>query len=359
MTLNDIARIAGVSRSTVSRVVNDDPRVRDSVRQRVQETIASVGYQPHAAARALASRRTGVIGLVIPDDFAAVYADPWFPPLVQACLDAAKGVDLSVMLLMDSLDDPLDVDILLRRFIRARTLDGIIIANSLLDDLLTPRLKDLGVPYMLIGRSTLPGHNFVDVANREAAHTITTHLLEHGWRRPAMINGSENQISAVDRREGFMDAVRAAGIDAGSVPVVHVEYSRPGAYDAALQLLSRPDPPDSIFAASDTIAIGVMEAANHLGIRVPLDLGLAGFDDINPERNARLGLTTVCQPVHELATMAVARLDALIHHRIESPVEVWLETSLSLRQSCGCDGAGGLRAPDARRKEGAVGSAGS
>lgn len=351
MTLNDIAKLAGVSRSTVSRVVNDDPRVRDSVRQRVQETIADVGYQPHAAARALASRRTGVIGLVIPEDFAAVYADPWFPPLVRACVDAAKGADLSVMLLMDSLDDKEDVDILLRRFIRARTLDGLIIANSLMGDLLTPRLGDVGVPYMLIGRSTVPGHNFVDVGNRTAARALTLHLLEHGWQRIAMINGNETQVSAIDRRAGFLDALREAGIDEASVPIIHVEFSKPGAYDVALELLSRPDRPDCIFAASDTIAIAVIEAARELGIRVPQDLGVVGFDDINSERNAVMGLTTVCQPVHQLGTTAVERLDALIHHRIEPPVEVWLETTLSLRRTCGCEGAVGLQLDEPVRKE--------
>jgi LacI family transcriptional regulator len=337
MKLNDIARLAGVSRSTVSRVVNNDPRVSEEVRSRVQETIARVGYQPNAAARALASRKTGIIGLVIPEDFATVYADPWFPPLIQACLDAAKGTNQSVMLLMEPIDDSQAVDRLIHRFVRPGTVDGLILSNSMVNDMLTPQLQEMNFPYIVIGRSYVAGRNFVDVPNRMAAVEITRHLLSHGRTRPAMINGPESVMSAVDRREGFIEAIREAGHDPADVPIVNVEFSRPGAYTAALEMLSGDDRPDCVFAASDTIAVSVIEAAHRLNIHVPDQLGVAGFDDILPERNARRGLTTVRQPVMDMAAEAVAQLNDLIRRRIEPPVEIWLEITLSLRHSCGCD----------------------
>lgn len=354
MKLNDIARLAGVSRSTVSRVVNDDPRVSDDVRRRVQETIAEVGYQPNAAARALASRRTGIIGLVIPKDFATVHSDPWFPPLIQACLDAARDVDLSVMLLMESVEDPEAVQRLVQRFVRARTLDGLVLSNSLDDDVLVPELQQTGFPYVLIGRPVSPGRNFVDITNRTSSADIVRHMLQHGRTRPAMINGPEVVIPALDRRLGFQDAVREAGIDPSSAPVISVEFSRPGALGAALDLLSRDDRPDCIYAASDSIALAVMEAARRLGIRVPEELGIVGFDDVMPERNERVGLTTVRQPVREMAAAAVRLLNDLIHHRTEPPVEMWLESTLSIRHSCGCDWSGLVSEDVAERKEGAT-----
>jgi LacI family transcriptional regulator len=354
MKLNDIARLAGVSRSTVSRVVNDDPRVSDEVRSRVQETIARVGYQPNAAARALASRKTGVIGLVIPEDFGTVYADPWFPPLIQSCLDAAKGTDLSVMLLMESIDDSQAVTRLIHRFVRPGTVDGLILSNSMVSDLLTPHLQEINFPYIVIGRSYETDRNFVDVPNRNAAAEITRHLLSHGRNRPAMINGPEGVMSAVDRREGFVDAIREAGHNPANVPIVNVEFSRPGAYTAALEMLSGSDRPDCVFAASDTIAISVLEAAQRLDIAVPEDLGIAGFDDILPERNDRRGLTTMRQPVMEMAAKAVSQLSDLIRGRIEPPVEIWLETTLSLRHSCGCDVPVSLGSDQPLGKEGAV-----
>ena len=350
--LNDIARLAGVSRSTVSRVVNDDPRVSDDVRARVQHTITEVGYQPNAAARALASRRTGIIGLVIPKDFATVHSDPWFPPLIQACLDAARHFDLSVMLLMESVEDPEAVQRLVQRFVRARTLDGLLISNSLEDDLLVPRLQESGFPYVLIGRPVTAGRNFIDITNRRSSEEITRHMIGHGRSRPAMINGQEIVIPARDRRLGFEDALRAEGIDPATAPVLLVEFSRPGAYAAAMELLSRDDRPDCIYAASDSIAIAVMEAARRLKIRVPEELGVVGFDDIMLERNERLGLTTVRQPVRAMAAEAVRLLNDLIHNRAEPPVESWLESTLSIRHSCGCDWSGLVAEDGAERKEG-------
>lgn len=351
MKLNDIARLAGVSRSTVSRVINDDPRVSDTVRERVKHTIADVGYQPNAAARALASRRTGIIGLVIPENFATVHSDPWFPPLIQACLDAAKARGISVMLLMESVEDPASVRRLMQRFVRARTVDGLLLSNSLMDDKLVPQLQELGFPYVLVGRPVVAGRNFVDVMNRSSSQAITRHLLEHGRTRLAMINGPDEVIPALDRRLGFEDALREAGIDAATAPVVSVEFSMPGAYTAALELLSRDPRPDGIFAASDGIAIAVMDAADRLGIRIPEELGLVGFDDIMTERNVRLGLTTVFQPVRRMATAAVHLLDDLIQYRAVPPLEVWLEPTLSLRHTCGCEPVGGVSVDAAERKE--------
>lgn len=352
MNLIDIARLAGVSRSTVSRVINDDPRVSAAVRERVQRTIAEVGYQPNAAARALASRRTGIIGLVIPENFATVYSDPWFPPLIQACLDAAREIGVSIMLLMESIEDPRAVRRLMQRFVRPRTVDGLLLSNSLEDDVLVPELEDAGFPYILIGRPAKNGRNFVDIQNRTSSAAVTRHLLGHGWKHPAMINGQETVIPALDRRLGFEDALRDAGIDPATAPVVTAEFSSPDTYAVALELLSRPDRPDCVYAASDTIAIAVMDAASQLNIHIPDELGVAGFDDIIPERNERLGLTTVHQPVREMAVEAVRLLNDLIHSRIEPPVEAWLEPTLSIRRTCGCEPSGPVSDDVAVRKEG-------
>lgn len=351
MKLSDIARLAGVSRSTVSRVVNDDPRVSDDVRERVKRTVSEVGYQPNAAARALASRRTGIIGMVIPEDFATVHSDPWFPPLIQASLDAAKARGISVMLLMESVEDTASVRRLMQRFVRARTVDGLLLSNSLGADKLVPQLQEIGFPYILVGRPVVAGRNFVDVKNRSSSAAITRHMLQHGRTRPAMINGPDDVIPALDRRLGFEDALREAEYDPATVPVIPVQFSRPGAFAAALELLSRVDRPDCIFAASDAIAISVIEAASRLDIHVPEDLAVVGFDDIMPERNERLGLTTVRQPVREMAAEAVRLLDDLIQNRALPPLEVWLEPTLSLRHSCGCDPIGGVSVDVAERKE--------
>lgn len=359
MNLRDIARLSGVSRSTVSRVINDDPRVSDAVRERVKAIIEQEGYHPHAAARALASRRSGVFGLVIPQAVGLLFGDPWFPQFTQGCLDAGRDHGISLMLLMEPADDGDAVSRLIERFVVTGHMDGLVLAASLTNDLLISALHDLGFPYMLVGRSKDEGRNFIDVRNREASAEATRHLLSHGRRRPAMIAGPDSLVAARDRRSGFLDGVRAEGLDPQRVPVIEVNFSQSGAFEAARTLLQSENRPDAIFAASDAMAFGVFQAAKRLGIRVPQDLGLMGFDGIEPDRIWQWELSTVRQPARLLGSGAVTRLNDLVSHRHTGPEQVWLETELILRHSCGCpashsvlpgamDGIGGGSRPESR-----------
>jgi LacI family transcriptional regulator len=336
MNLEDIARLAGVSRSTVSRVVNDDPRVSAAVRERVQAVIESHGYHPNAAARALASRRSGVFGLIIPQTFGSIYNDPWFPVFIQGCVDGCRAADISLMLLMEPSTEPDVVSRLIERFVASRNVDGLIIASSMVDDVLVARLHDRGFPYMLVGRDAQQRRNFVDIDNRGASAVAVRHLLSHGRSRPAMIGGPEAAVAALDRRQGFLDAVIEAGIEPDTVPIRSVAFSQRGAYREALTLLTADNPPDAIFAASDAMAIGVLQAARHLTIRVPDDLGIMGFDGIEPDRVAQLELSTIRQPARDLGAVAVARLVELVHGNTREPVQIWLDTELLPRHSCGC-----------------------
>lgn len=329
--------MAGVSRSTVSRVINDDPRVSDDVRSRVKAIIEREGYHPHAAARALASRRSGVFGLVIPQAIGSLFGDPWFPRFTQGCLDAAREIGVTLMLLMEPANDREAVGRLIDRFVVTRHIDGLILAASMQDDVMIPALADLGFPYMLVGRPRDDGRNFVDIRNREASAAATRHLLGHGRTRPAMIAGPAHMISARDRRAGFEDAVVEAGFDLAGVPVREVNFSQQDAYQEAMALLESAGRPDAIFAASDAMAFGVLQAARKLGIRVPEDLGLMGFDGFEPDRIWYWELSTVRQPAHGIGFTAVTRLNDVVNHRTQGPEHVWLETELVLRRSCGCE----------------------
>lgn len=354
MNLRDIARLSGVSRSTVSRVINDDPRVSDAVRARVKEIIEREGYQPHAAARALATRRSGMFGLVIPQLLSTLFGDPWYPLFTQGCLDAARENGVGLMLLMEPVNDPLAVEHLIDRFVMAKRVDGLVIAASLVDDVLIAKLENINFPYMLVGRSRDEDRSFVDIRNREASAEATRHLLSHGRCRPAMIAGPDDMLAAHDRRLGFQDAVCAAGFDPAQVPILEVSFSQSGAYNTALELLASDDRPDAIFAASDSMAYGVMRAASELGISVPDDLGIFGFDGIEPDRLFAGELSTVRQPVNQLGSVAISRLNDFVHHRRTGPEQVWLETELVLRHSCGCRSPVDTHAAMASGKEGRI-----
>lgn len=355
MNLEDIARLAGVSRSTVSRVVNDDPRVSEAVRARVKAVIAEHNYHPNAAARSLASRRTRVVGLLIPAMASQIFSDPWFPVMIQGCMDGCQAQDLSLMLLMESETDPEAANRLIERMLSGRHLDGVVVATSLIDPVGARLLEARRVPYVVIGRTDNPATSWVDIDNRVAAHEATAHLLSHGRIRAAMLAGPGSLRASLDRIAGFEQAVAEAGIPA---TVYDADFDQRVAYDLTLELLAGPEPPDAIFAASDVMAVGVVQAARHLEVAIPDDLGVIGFDDIHPTRMAALGITSMRQPARELGHRAVDILNTRIEAPGSPPIHVELPTELVIRASCGCPYAGEPAGEgEDERKEGAIASA--
>jgi LacI family transcriptional regulator len=332
MNLEDIARLAGVSRSTVSRVINDDARVSDAVRARVKAVIAEHNYHPNAAARSLASRRTRVVGLLIPAMASQIFSDPWFPVMIQGCMDGCQEQDLSLMLLMESETDPDAGNRLIERMLRGRHLDGVVVATSLVDPIGARLLESHQLPYVVIGRTPSLDASWVDIDNRSAACEATHHLLGHGRRRAAMLSGPSSLQASLDRIAGFEQAAAETGVTA----TVHdADFDQRIAFDIADTLLSGPDPPDAIFAASDVMAVGVVQAARRLHITVPEELGVVGFDDLHPNRMAALGITSMRQPARELGHRAIEILSDLIEHPGTPPVHDTLPTELVIRASCG------------------------
>lgn len=336
MNLEDIARLAGVSRSTVSRVVNDDPRVSDEVRARVSEIIERSHYHPNAAARSLASRRTRIVGLLIPQTVDTIFSDPWFPMLVQGCMNGCHDHDLSFMLMMEPSNEEESVARLLQRTVRSRHLDGLVISQSLVDDILVDCLARERFPHVLIGRDLLNQANFVDIDNRGAARDAVSHLLDHGRKRPAMIAGPQSMVASIDRLDGFRDAVREHGLDLDSVMVCFADYSQRAAYHQTIEVLNGPRQPDAIFAGSDTMAVGVIQAIRMLGRRMPDDVAVMGFDNIVSERSAQLGLSTIEQPAQGLGRTAIDSLVQQQNPNTAIPIQHVLPTRMILRTSCGC-----------------------
>jgi LacI family transcriptional regulator len=337
MNLEDIAKLAGVSRSTVSRVVNNDPRVSDAVRQRVLEIIDRSNYHPNAAARSLATRRTRIVGLLIPQEVEAIFVDSWFARLIQGSLRACQRHDLSFMLMMEQSNNSAAVDRVIRRTIRGHHLDGLIVSSSFVDDVLAGRLAAERFPYVVVGRHSQFTTNYVDVDNQGASRAAVVHLLSHGRTRPAMIAGPETMVAANDRCEGFREAVVHASLDPDAAPILHADWSQRAAFRATMQLLDQPERPDAIFAASDSMAIGVIQAVRQRGLRVPEDIGVVGFDDIDRERTIPLGLSTIEQPIDLVAETAVELLLEQQETRSQGPYQRMLPTRLIIRTSCGCD----------------------
>jgi LacI family transcriptional regulator len=306
LTIEHIASLADVSRSTVSRVLNNHPSVRPAVRERVLEVIHRYRYTPKAAARSLAGARTDTIGLLVPRSAAFSLADPFIASMIQALFAEATRQGFFVMLTMLTADmEPGFYD----RILRARHFDGLIMFSSDIDDPILPRLIHDGQPLVMIGSHPY----FVDVAcvdaeNRQGARDAVSHLISLGHRRIGLINGQLEMEVSLARRDGYKQALLEAGIAIDPQLMQNGYYSEAAAYSAALALLDLESPPTAIFAASDHMASGALHAVRHRGLLVPDDVALIGFDDLSVAALANPPLSSVHQPVGDMAVQAVRLL---------------------------------------------------
>ncbi len=329
-TLEEIARLAGVSRSTVSRVINHHPSVRPEVRERVWRIIREVGYHPHAAARNLATRRTHVVGVVIPETLPKVFSDPYFPAVLRGISDTLTEHGYHLLL---SLLSPLQEEDFYRQVLRGRLVDGIIVLSAQITDPLIGRAHREGLPVVSIGRYAEPGVSYVDADNVEGGRMATEHLLRLGRRRVATIAGPQTMAPGIDRLEGYRLALQAYGVGLRPEWIAEGDFTEAGGYIAMRRLL--PAQPDAVFVASDLMAVGALKAIREAGLRVPEDIALVGYDDVELARFTDPPLTTVRQPISELGRVAVQLLLRQLEEGVREPQRVILPTELVIRSSCG------------------------
>lgn len=332
LKLEDIAKLAGVSRSTVSRVVNENPNVSQKVRSRVLGIIQNTGYHPNAAARSLASQRSRMIGLVLPRTTSSFFTDPYFPHLTQGIAFACNNNDLTLSLFL--VGNREDEEKITPRISRRGMLDGILIQSGPLDDRLIHRLISSQVPCVVLGRPFITQSvNYIDVDNVSAAKLAVSHLLSLGYKRIGMITGSINSSVSIDRREGFNKALAEAGRDIDPALIAEGDFSEISGYNAMQTLL--PSKPDAIFAQSDIMAIGAMRAVQQAGFQIPQDVAFVGFDDLPISSLINIKLTTIRQPITHFGIKAVDLLIDIIDNGIKPARRLILDTELVIRDSCG------------------------
>jgi LacI family transcriptional regulator len=340
-SLEDIARLAGVSRSTVSRVVNEDPNVGDATRERVLQIIQQANYHPNLAARGLAAGRTRILGIVIPRGVSDLFSDPYFPLLIQGISATCNSSDYSVMLW---LADPEYERRMIRKILYSGLIDGVIVASALMEDSMVEALAEGGLPFILVGRHPAGGPvSYVDIDNLSSARDMTLHLLRRGYRRVATITGPRTMAPGVDRLEGYLAALRQRGLTPDPQLMAEGDFTEAGGEAAMRQLL--PQKPDAVFAASDMMAVGAIRALHAAGLSVPEDVAVAGFDDMPFAARATPPLTTVRQPVHRMGVVVAETLIDMIEHPDPAPAprRIVLPTEIVIRESCGSSLSAGRR----------------
>jgi LacI family transcriptional regulator len=318
----------------VSRVVNDQPNVREEVRERVQKVIRDTGYQPHAAARSLVTRRTRIVGVLIPEAVSTLFTDPFFSLLLHGVTNTCNTHGYHLMLSL--FDSPADQGEMYRRVVGAGHLDGVIVASTRVDDPLIPKLLQDLVPFVLVGRHTDERVNYVDVDNVAAAQMAVEHLIRLGHRRIGAIAGPLSINSGADRLQGYRQALEARRIPVDESLVVVGDFSKGSGQAGAQRLLQAS--PTALFVASDIMAIGALTTLRQEGVRIPDDVALVGFDDIPTAAAVEPALTTVRQPIERLGSMAADLLLSLLDNppNENGPAhQIILPTQLVVRDSCG------------------------
>jgi DNA-binding LacI/PurR family transcriptional regulator len=331
-TLEDVAARAGVSRATVSRVVNGSPRVSDDVRRTVEATIDAMGYAPNRAARSLAARRSETVALVVSEPSVRLFADPFFAGTTLGVTGELAHSRYQLVLLMTPSDA--ERPRIENHLLRGGT-DGALVLSARADDPLPANLAAAGVPCVVAGRppaGTGEAVGWVDADNEGGACEAVAHLLARGRTTVATVAGPADMVPGVDRRRGWAAALADAGRQADTALVEEGDFTRAGGAAATRALLARRPDLDGLFVASDLMALGALDALRAAGRRVPDDVAVVGFDDSELARSADPPLTTVRQPIELLgARMAALLLDQL--DRGAPPTGEVLRTDLVVRDS--------------------------
>ncbi len=363
LTIRDIARLAGVSTATVSRVLNQKPDVDAETRERILRLVREQGYVPDISASILAGGRSRLLGVLVPS-----LTWPLMPHIMQGIAEVIEQTDYELVLY--SISHRTDRSALIDRILAARLIDGLIAAypdgiapvetaGDAVRDASThlAELYERGFPVVILDDQSLPGSTpWVGPDNRIGAYAAAQHLIALGHHRIACIQGPLHYQCSHDRYAGYRQALEEARIPLDPALVVQGDFTTPGGQAATRELLALPNPPTAVFAANDQMAFGVLAVANDMGLRVPTDLAVIGFDDTELATHSQPTLTTVRQPFEEMGRSAAELLLALVdapralgpawHDRLArlsrargetgaDAIHIQLPTELVIRQSCG------------------------
>jgi DNA-binding LacI/PurR family transcriptional regulator len=330
-TLEAVARRAGVSRATVSRVVNGSTTVAVAIREAVNQAVEELGYVPNQAARSLVTQRTESIALILPETANRVFSDDmFFPAVIRGVSSELEAADKQLVLMMAG--SPASHD-RVERYAMAGHVDGVMFASMHGADPLPGTLARLGMPVVCSGRPMSPPETpipYVDVDHFGGVTAAVRHLLVTGHRRIATIAGPQDMVAGVDRLNGY----RAAMTDAGLPEHTAIgDFTRESGVRAMLQLVADDPRLDAVFVASDMMAHGALQALRDAGRRVPEDVAVIGFDDFEISRYSDPPLTTVRQPIVDMGRTMARQMLGLVEGKTDVPEAVVLPTELVVRGS--------------------------
>lgn len=333
LTIDQIAKMAYVSRSVVSRVLNNHSNVSDEARERVQRIVDKYNYTPNAAARSLVTSRSYEISLLTPRKEDEVLANGFWPLLLTGITETCNEQGYLVSLSMVS--DKMKHEI--RRRILSRTdFDGFVVVGQQVSELVGTALHRKRAASVVIGaRPTCASISYIDAGNEYGGFLAVRHLIELGHRRIGVITGVAETQETCDRFDGYLRAIRDAGLEPSTTLHAAGDYSEKSGYEAMKRLLAVEPPPTAVFCMCDTMALGALLAIRQAELAVPADISVVGYDDLPFSRYTSPPLTTIHQPVFEMGGLAARCVIDQVEGRIRTPMTRRLDVTLVVRETTG------------------------
>ncbi|WP_199614477.1 LacI family DNA-binding transcriptional regulator [Paenibacillus alkalitolerans] len=307
VTIKDVAKRAGVSPSTVSRVISNHPRISASTSEKVRKVMEEIGYHPNIMAKSLVSRTTRTIAVILPKPAEELFLNLFFSEVIRGIVTQAtrSGYDL---LMATGATEREELETV-TRLVKGRRVDGILLLYSRINDPVISLLRELNFPFVLVGRSSdYEDMLSIDNDNVQAAYDATRHLLAQGHERIGFVSGPRNLIVSRDRLDGYMNAMKEAGLPVQSEWIVEGEFLQESGYRAMSFLMGLPERPTGLVVVDDVVTFGILRGLGELGFSVPQDMSLVSFNNIAFSELATPPITSIDIGIYQLGYTASQEL---------------------------------------------------
>ncbi|MCM3602353.1 LacI family DNA-binding transcriptional regulator [Robertmurraya korlensis] len=334
VTIKDVAKLAKVAPSTVSRVIANNPRISEKTKKKVREAMDELGYHPNFIARSLASQSTQAIGLVMPSSTDVVFQNPFFPTVLRGLSEGAHEKHYALYMTTGKTDNEILDGVI--QMVQGGRVDGVVLLYSKIEDKVLMYLQERGIPFVVIGKpfKHVEEITHVDNDNFRATKEVTEYLIQLGHDHIAFVGGNLNLVVTVERLLGYEKALRESGIPLNDDYIVHEEFLREGGQEAVRELLSLKVPPTALVVADDLMALGVLNTLDELGIKVPEDISIISFNNVLVSEMSRPPLTSVDINIFDLGFEAARSLIQKIENPKEPIKRIIIPHQIVKRFSC-------------------------
>ncbi|WP_442599144.1 LacI family DNA-binding transcriptional regulator [Neobacillus sp. D3-1R] len=334
VTIKDVAKLANVAPSTVSRVIANSSRISEKTKEKVREAMDQLGYHPNFIARSLASQSTQAIGLVMPSSTDKVFQNPFFPTVLRGISEAANERQYALYMTTGKSEDDIYDGVV--QMVQGGRVDGVVLLYSKVEDKILSYLQQRNFPFVVIGKpfKQVEEITHVDNDNFRATKEVTEYLINLGHDAIAFIGGDLNLVVTVERLLGYEKALRDAFISLVPEYIIHEEFLREGGQEAVRELMSLEKPPTALVVVDELMALGVLNTLDEMGIKVPEDISIISFNNVMLSEMSRPPLTSVDIGIFDLGFEAAKSLIQKIENPKEPIKRIIIPHTIVKRQSC-------------------------